>query len=247
MLEVSLDSENASRYGARLVQVPSYKVEDESDDILAQLSTQLTSSVGAEEKKDEEEKEKESLSFHISPLEPSSGNLKIRRCRQVFIWFHAGRFLYDTRVIFKSIVMLDGAQAIRLSFPNILRSMSYREQHRAEIPRKVIIPMSVQKRGFKPIPAQLLDISSGGLSFACRSRKPLSLTQGDKMNLTIGGEWGPISAFGTICNMTATRDINDLQVTIQCYGLQFKMLSVADAMTVDRLVKQFTAKPEETI
>ncbi len=243
LLEVCIDSERGSRYGARLVKVPTFKEEEESEDILALFSSQVaqkTALNGAEAKPNEHAEEE--LYFLSSPLEPSDGNLKVRRSRQVFIWFHAGNLFYGAKVHFRRVEALEGAQTILWSFPNVLRSLVNRTHVRADIPKTVTIPLSVQKRGFKPIPAQLMNISAGGLSFACRSRKPLSLTKGDKLNMTIGGEWGPISAFGTICNQTATRDVNDMQVTIQCYGLQFKMLSVADAMTVDRLVKQFSAK-----
>ncbi|MBF0187117.1 MAG: PilZ domain-containing protein [Magnetococcales bacterium] len=247
LIEVHLDQDE-KMYGARFLDVPggTEKKSDPNDDILTELASGLYDELGsAPEGASADEAELEAhadeTDITISPLEPTDGNIKIRRSKQVTLRFHQGVDAFECKVSFKKVTVVDGAQGIVLTRPQVVTSSAWRAQERVEVPEGVVVPLGIQKRGIESFKGRLVDISPGGLSFFCEV-KDGTVESGDKLSVIIGGEWGPVSTFGSVCRVTKVRDPNDMQKTLIQYGVKFQMLSVSDAMTVDRLVKSFQGK-----
>ncbi|MBF0620562.1 MAG: PilZ domain-containing protein [Magnetococcales bacterium] len=240
LIEVHLDQMTSRRhYGARIVQVPGgAAVENEDDDLLKEYASQIDQGYGGSGEDQDSEEGNEGEVLVLSPLEPADGNLKIRKARQITLKFYVGKRYYETRVSFRKVCAVDGGQGLEMSAPRALSSSSPRNQHRVNVPENIRVPVVAEKRGMMKFNARLIDISSGGLSFSCKMQQQ-SLLKGDKVTVVIGGEWGPISTFGTICYLATARDQDNVQKVLQQYGIKFQMLSLSDAMTVDRLVKDF--------
>ncbi|MBF0270584.1 MAG: PilZ domain-containing protein [Magnetococcales bacterium] len=237
LLEVRIDGEE-KLYGARLLtlseDVESLK-KQAADLLLSRYAAQVQSAPG-ESASSPDQDERWIL---ITPLEPPEGNMRIRKSAKVVIGFCLGLELFRTVVTFRKVQRVETGQAIELSWPPAFQSSPKRQQHRVDIPKDMNLEVQVQKRGAEAFTARIVDISPGGLSFTCDALS-IPLESGDKVGLSIRGEilmGTPIITFGTITSMTKARDSKDVQVSRQLYGVQFKMLSVADAMSVDRLVE----------
>ncbi|MBF0424170.1 MAG: PilZ domain-containing protein, partial [Magnetococcales bacterium] len=244
LLEIALAGETSpERYGSRLLPFPGYEGGNIfEDDILAEYARKLRDAVNDEEGSEPETRSNGQgipESFTIVPLEPTTGNLKIRKVPQVVIRFFLGLELYELATMFQKVVLVSGAQAIQLAMPGMVRIRPRRQQQRISVPPRANMTVTVQKRGSNSFNATLSDLSPGGLSFSC-SEKHDPLMLGDKVGVTIHGpilQGTPLSTFGSICRMTRAREEVNVQEASQHYGVQFKLVSVADAMTIDRLVK----------
>lgn len=238
LLEVTINDEE-KHYGARLLGLsenPEQAKKQAADAILAQYAARLQPAEAAKNR----EAQTDARWILITPLEPIDGNMKIRKAVKITLGFYRGLEQYRVEVAFRKVQRVETGQAIELSWPAAIHSMPMRLQHRVEIPDEMDLTVQVQKRGEEPFIAQIVDISSGGLSFTCQEGTSSTLAAGDKVGLTIRGDiliGTPITTYGSITNLASARDRKDVQVTRQLYGVQFKLLSVADAMTVDRLVK----------
>ncbi|MEO5330660.1 MAG: PilZ domain-containing protein [Magnetococcus sp. YQC-5] len=238
LLEVTIDNEE-KRYGARLLGLsedPEQVKKQAADAILAQYAARLQPAEAANNR----DGPTDARWILITPLEPIDGNMKIRKAAKITLGFYRGLEQYRVEVAFRKVQRVETGQAIELSWPAVIHSMPMRLQHRVEIPDDMDLTVQVQKRGEEPFIAKIVDISSGGLSFTCQEGASSTLVAGDKVGLTIRGEiliGTPITTYGSVSTLASARDRKDVQVTRQLYGVQFKLLSVADAMTVDRLVK----------
>lgn len=238
LVEVVLPAEGNRTYGARLL--PTLKKKKKSqkedvDDILSQFAAQ----VGGKKAVDQQADGEPEPFILLTPLEPADGNLKIRRSKQVHIAFFVGLHLYKTISRFKKVQPVEGGMGIQLDLPDTLKHTEVRNKPRVEVPESWELRVTVQKRGCEPITAHLQDLSEGGLSFTDPGKKNL-LQKGDKVTVSIHGpvlQGTPLSTFGTICRIAAARHKKNLQTVQQQIGVQFKMLPVTDAVTVDRLVK----------
>lgn len=237
LLDVRIEGDDKT-YGARLLtlseDVSSLK-KQAADMLLSQYAARLQPG-GSDAAASPEQDERWIL---ITPLEPPEGNMRIRKASKVVIGFYLGLESFRTVVSFRKVQRIETGQAIELSWPPAFQSAPKRQQHRIEIPADMNLEVQVQKRGSEPFTARIVDISPGGLSFTC-NELPVPLESGDKVGLSIRGEilmGTPIITFGNITSLTKARDCKDVQVSRQLYGVQFKMLSVADAMSVDRLVE----------
>ncbi|MBF0189664.1 MAG: PilZ domain-containing protein [Magnetococcales bacterium] len=237
LLEVRIDGEE-KLYGARLLalseDVENLKKQAE-DLLLSRYAAQVHAGAG-DAASGPETDERWIL---ITPLEPPDGNMRIRKAAKVVIGFCLGLELFRTVVSFRKVQRVETGQAIELSWPPAFQRSPKRQQHRVDIPADMDLEVQVQKRGAEPFTARIVDLSPGGLSFTCDALS-VPLESGDKVGLSIRGEilmGTPIITFGTITSMTRARDCKDVQVSRQLYGVQFRMLSVADAMSVDRLVE----------
>ncbi|MBF0139170.1 MAG: PilZ domain-containing protein [Magnetococcales bacterium] len=238
------------RYGSRVLSFPGYEggVTFETD-ILAQMARQLREAVNDDEGRagDAVVPDDQGVpdAFLIVPLEPTTGNMKIRKVPQVVVRFFIGLELYEIVTTFQKVVMVSGTQAIQLALPGLIRIHPRRQQERVTIPPQANMSVVVQKRGSAGFKANLLDLSPGGLSFASTdAHEPLVL--GDKVGVTIQGpilQGTPLSTFASVCRIARVRDGQNLQQASQLYGVQFKLVSVADAMTIDRLVRDLSKKP----
>ncbi|MBF0453787.1 MAG: PilZ domain-containing protein [Magnetococcales bacterium] len=179
----------------------------------------------------------------IAPLEPTDGNIKIRKAHQINLQFYLGLRQFKTTALFQKIIPIAGGQAIQLSLPNLLRYDQRRDQRRVDIPQELALMAKVQKRGEKAVTADVVDLSPGGLSFSIPTQqKNWLFSKGDKVNVSISGKvllGTPITTFGNVTYIATARDSGNIQLTKQQYGVQFQMLSVANAMAVDKLVKRF--------
>ncbi|MBF0589542.1 MAG: PilZ domain-containing protein [Magnetococcales bacterium] len=226
-------------FGARFIHVPGGTVvDDEAEDILSLYASQIGGGETVTTAPKGNVRDEAEDYIVISPLEPTEGNMRIRKTPEILLSFHVGITLYATKVTFQGLINVDNkGQGLKFTVPRVMRAIPRRRQARVDIPERITIPVSVQKRGSAVVSGLLMDISSGGLSFASPQAK-VPLLKNDKVSVTIMGEWGPVSTFGTICFHAVSRDPRDVQSTVDQYGVQFQMLSVADAMTVDRMVKQ---------
>ncbi|MBF0262962.1 MAG: PilZ domain-containing protein [Magnetococcales bacterium] len=236
LLEVRLDGEE-KYYGARLLLLSedsSHLKKKAADLMLAQFAAKIQP--GASEPPQEP---KEEPWIQITPLEPPDGNMRIRKAAKVLLGFCLGLEYFRTVVTFRKVQRIETGQAIELSWPPGFQVATKRFQQRVEIPNDMLLEVQVQKRGAEPFSAQVVDISQGGLSFTC-NMPSVALESGDRIGVSIRGEilmGTPINTHGTVTTITKARDSKDVQVSRQLYGVQFVMLSVADAMTVDRLVE----------
>lgn len=251
LLEISFaGATSRERYGSRVLSFPGYEggVSFE-DDILAKMARQLREAVNDDEKgaSDAGASDDEGVpdAFLIVPLEPTTGNMKIRKVPQVAVRFFIGLELYELVTTFQKVLLVSGTQAIQLALPGLIRIHPRRQQERVAIPPQANMSVVVQKRGSAGFKANLLDLSPGGVSFACAdAHEPLVLA--DKVGVTIQGpilQGTPLSTFGSVCRIVRARDELNYQQASQLYGVQFKLVSVADAMTIDRLVKELGKKP----
>ncbi|MEO5344941.1 MAG: PilZ domain-containing protein [Magnetococcus sp. YQC-9] len=236
LLEVRLDGEE-KYYGARLLSLSedlSHLKKKAADLVLAQYAAKIQP--GGTDAMATPSEENWIL---ITPLEPPDGNMRIRKATKVLLGFCLGLELFRTVVTFRKVQRIESGQAIELSWPPGFQVSTKRMQQRVEIPNDMLLEVMIQKRGAEPFSAQVVDISQGGLSFTCNT-PPVPLESGVKIGVSIRGEilmGTPINTFGTVTAITRARDSKDVQVSRQLYGVQFVMLSVADAMTVDRLVE----------
>ncbi|MBF0614826.1 MAG: PilZ domain-containing protein [Magnetococcales bacterium] len=236
LLEVRIDGEEKS-YGARLLSLSedlnSLK-KHAADLLLSQYASKVQQSSG-----ESSSQEQDPRWILMTPLEPPDGNLRIRKSARVVIGFCLGLEMFRTVVTFRRVQRVESGQAIELSWPPAFQISTKRQQMRVEIPADMKLEIQVHKKGADPFVVPIFDISPGGLSFTSAGL-PVSLESGDRVGLSIIGEilmGTPINIFGTITAITKVRDSQDVQVARQLYGVKFVMLSVADAMSVDRLVE----------
>ncbi|GAB0056606.1 hypothetical protein SIID45300_00914 [Candidatus Magnetaquicoccaceae bacterium FCR-1] len=237
LLEVRLDGEE-KHYGARLLSLsedPSHFKKKTADLVLAQFAAKIQPAVATADAVPQAEEQW----ILITPLEPPDGNMRIRKAAKVLLGFCLGLEYFRTVVTFRKVQRIETGQAIELSWPPGFQVATKRLQQRVEIPNEMLLEVQVHKRGAEPFSAQVVDISQGGLSFTCNI-PPVALESGDRIGVSIRGEilmGTPINTYGTVTTITKARDSKDVQVSRQLYGVRFVMLSVADAMTVDRLVE----------
>lgn len=239
LLDIKIDEEE-KQYGARLLSLsitPELAKKQAAEAILKQYSSRTQQGSGAQLGLDTDGDDARWML--ITPLEPTDGNLRIRKSKQVSVGFYLGLEQFNFEVAFRKVQMVKQGQAIELSWPDTIKKLTIRQQLRVEVPSQMDLSIQVQKRGEKPFVAKIVDISAGGLSFAS-SEAAVGLQVGDKVGVAIKGAilmGTPISTYGSITFIIKARHRQNVQVTEQVYGLQFKLLAVADAMTVDRLVK----------
>ncbi|MBF0180305.1 MAG: PilZ domain-containing protein [Magnetococcales bacterium] len=236
LLEIVIEGEE-KRYGARLLEITD---PDQMQKLAATaILNRYAAGVKTQTEAEPNEKPEDTQWIRITPLEPTDGNMKIRKANKVILSFYLGLEHYRTVVVFQRVLRLEAGQAIELSWPPAIISSPRRQQIRVEIPDEIHLEVQVQKKGTEPFMARVVDLSSGGLSFACQeSAAPLEI--GDKLGLAMRGEilmGTPIVTYGTLMTISRARDHREIDVTWMRYGVQFKLLAVADAMTVDRLVE----------
>lgn len=227
LLDIRLD-DGDKQYGARLLSISPQKPAD-----VAILSPQTAN------KGNLAPQDNDAQWILITPLEPTDGNLRIRKATKISLSFYRGLEQFQTEVLFRKVQLFNQGPAIELTWPTDIKSTSVRQRPRVEIPAHVDLSVLVQKRGEKSFPARVVDLSVGGLSFASQ-KPPFALQTGDQVSIAIVGEillGSSITVYGHITSITIARDCKDVQVAKQVYGLKFKLLAVADAMIVDRLIK----------
>lgn len=235
LLEVAIGgSASRERYGSRILP------------FTAVVETDVDRSENVAEEKDDVVDVVKSVTkilptaFLIAPLEPVAGNIKIRKAPLIIIRFFAGLESYALNTTFQKVVMLGNSLAIQLSMPSDIHVLPKRQQPRISISPQAGYRVTVQRRGSPGFDAILTDLSPGGLSFACQEKHEF-LEVGDKVGITIQGPFfqgTPVSTFVSVCRVARVRDEGNLQQASQQYGVQFKMVSVSDSMTIDRLVKE---------
>lgn len=248
LLEIFIGgNNNREHFGSRLLPFPDYQPIDRTNAILGELSRKMREAANDGDRRIPPRAANTDAmpsSFLIFPLEPTVGNLKIRKVPHVVIRFFIGVELYEISASFQRVLMVGGTQAIEMSMPGAIRIRPRRQQSRANVPPETNLTVKVQKRGSAGFTAILMDISPGGISFASPDQHDL-LEMGDKVGVSILGpllQGTPISVFGSVCRISRVRDERDNQTATQQYGIQFKLLSVADAMTIDRIVKELSKK-----
>ncbi|MBF0293590.1 MAG: PilZ domain-containing protein [Magnetococcales bacterium] len=236
LLEVVIEGEE-KRYGARLLEITD--TEQMKKMAANAILNRFAAGVKTQSEAEPGEKQEDTRWIRITPLEPTDGNMKIRKANKVILSFYLGLEYYRTVVAFQRVLRMEAGQAIELSWPPAIISSPKRQQIRVDIPEEIFLEVQVQKKGSEPFMARVVDLSSGGLSFACQESSTL-LEIGDKVGLAVRGEilmGTPIVTYGSVMTMARARDPKEIDVTWLRYGVQFKLLSVADAMTVDRLVE----------
>ncbi|MBF0145841.1 MAG: PilZ domain-containing protein [Magnetococcales bacterium] len=245
LLEIALGgSESRERYGSRVLPFPGGLGVGRNDGDLLAAMTSKPGDVANDEDgagfSDHGTGMEIPSSFLIVPLEPTIGNIKIRKTPQVVVRYFIGLESNEIATTFQKVLMVDGAQAIQLSMPSRIRIRHRRQQQRVLVPAQANMGVTVQKRGSAGFNGHLIDLSSGGLSFSCpEQHEPLEI--GDKVGVSIHGsllQGTPLSTFGSVCRIARARDEKNPQQASQQYGVQFKLVSVADAMTIDRLVRE---------
>lgn len=114
----------------------------------------------------------------LHPLTPAIGNAQIRSCKKVTVRFFEGVKAFEAQVDFLGMTSVRGEPGIQLSFPEWLSISRKRMHFRVTIPEYVHTPITLEKIGFAPTPARLLDISPGGLSFCHLESDPSSAPSG---------------------------------------------------------------------
>ncbi|HIJ84203.1 MAG TPA: PilZ domain-containing protein [Magnetococcales bacterium] len=251
LLEIAFGgSDNSERFGSRVLPFPGFEgVDRDGNKIIAGHGQKTDETADDAETQPRGFVQKEiPASFSIVPLEPTTGNIKIRKAPQVLIRYFIGLESYEIATTFQKVLMVDGSQAIQLAMPNQVRILPRRQQTRVAVPPQANMKVTVQKRGSTGFDAHLIDLSPGGLSCACQEPHGL-LEIGDKVGVIIQGpllQGTPVSTFGSVCRIARARDENNLQQASQQFGIQFKLVSVADAMTIDRMVRELSKKPKKS-
>jgi hypothetical protein len=197
--------------------------------------------------------ESEGCPLFVAPLEPASGNMKIRGCRDegvVSLSFVSNNQTYQGSVTFLDVTLVNGSQLLRLSLPKKLiltKKIRRRGENRIIVPSHIDLIATVAFKGKRKIAGTIEDLSSGGLSFSCPSLAQ-PFTDGDGVGVVIGGsilkgESIPVS--GIIRRCVVLRNGSETNELADHYGLEYKHLSSSTALALDRLVRLRIPAPDE--
>lgn len=175
----------------------------------------------------------------ITPLEPTAGNIKIRRANGVQMGFHIDEMYYECKSSFVRAHAMDNGQALVLSTPRVLRGMVRRHQPRTHVPPDVELIVQIEQRGENVLQGKLNDISPAGLSFSCDAMAA-PIEKGERVKLTLRGRdlgSNTITMPATVAFHARARKAEDIQSVADKYGLQFGAVSAVQSMQIDRLIK----------
>ncbi|MBF0455085.1 MAG: PilZ domain-containing protein [Magnetococcales bacterium] len=197
--------------------------------------------------------ETDAAALVIAPLEPSDGNLKIRRTLDdptIQLSFVSNNQSYQGEVSFLGLALINNSQVLQLSLPHQLKpteKIRRRGEKRVIIPGHINLVATLSIEGQEALSGCVEDLSSGGLTFSC---SPLSspLCEGELVKLVLQGKvikGETIPTSGIIRRHLVLRKTDEPHECADHYGLQFRHLSPASAMALDRLVRLRIPAPEE--
>lgn len=176
----------------------------------------------------------------ISPLEPTGGNLRIRRSPGIMLGVFSDLFVIEGKVEFRQVVPLEGGQGICLGMPKVVQIHRRRIQERLIPPAEWRLAVMAARRGENARGGEVSDLSEGGVSFVCQANQ-CPLSRGDRLRLELTGSAryvpSAISLGGVVCYHARSRRADNLNETVDRFGVRFEGLSPTQEMQLGRLVK----------
>lgn len=171
---------------------------------------------------------KEMNQILLSPLEPSFGNVKIRRAGKIQLTFYLDGDAFRTNVAFQGVVTGVDGHALRMVFPQFLLQEQRRQAKRIKIPFGMNYKIRIRPVHGDMFDTQLGDISATGLSFYYPSgTQPLAADSEISIHLPVGNGRS-LELFGMVCNIHTIRDANNLETLRKKGGVEFFPITHAE-------------------
>lgn len=180
----------------------------------------------------------------LCPLEPSFGNIRIRKATEVVLTFHEEEEAFRGVVGFQGALQGKDGHALKTSFPHVLESSRRRQSKRVKVPLGMAVKVLISVDRGQTLDTLLGDISANGLSFYYpQGVEPLPTNTDINLTLNIGaGRF--LEIYGVLCNNHVARDGGNPYSLRKKGGVEFYPLADDDAQDkfsrfLDKLDKNF--------
>lgn len=167
---------------------------------------------------------KELTHIHLSPLEPTSGNIKIHHSKTLTLRFYTGTTAVELDTHFHSRACVRGEHLLKLVFPEKGCFNRNRRPFRAKTPKDYELNVIVSPHGQTSAgrECRIIDLSPNGLSFDSTAL-PQQYEDGQALHLLMDpGSEEAIEVTGIVRHYAKTRT---KQGSIQICGVQFDLKS----------------------
>lgn len=162
--------------------------------------------------------------INLSPLEPTSGNIKIHHSKTLTLRFYTGTTAVELDTSFQSRATIRGEHLLKLDFPDKGYFNRNRRPFRAKTPEDYELNVMVSPPGKSSAgrECRIIDLSPNGLSFDS-TQLPQSYDNGAALHLLLDPSSGePIEVTGIVRHYAKIRT---KQGNMQICGVQFDLES----------------------
>lgn len=183
----------------------------------------------------------------LTPLQPSFGNIHLRRAQSIRVRIYEDVHSFDSQVSFSGIVRSQDQAAIVLSFPTEMRRNSVRGLRRVKIPFGLSLRVTLFPREGESFEGTVDDISPEGLAFFYPDRiEPIPVWEFVRIQLrTPEGTHIPMRA--EVCSLQKTQDREELGVARQRCGLRFASPDYDAEKAIQKLVERIEKRMQQVL